>query len=297
MIKVYLQGVNIIVDDGVNKEYIPTRVSRMESNPNDDFIVVSDYETKYARSISFDEITDKDGVTFATKQEAEDYLTEFVGSFKKGGGGVTDAVTKDELTVVGTELDYNTLLANRNPSEYLGKYIVVQEGANGLVVFGRRFNGNDAGLYFSDGVSWTRRTDIDGSDIIIDTTNLSYSSSLQLRNVLEDLDVTIQRIDSEVQNVEILGKVFISNISQTLYQDDEFGVTISWDAAVRQLTYTLDFSVYNWSWHDASILKIDGNSSTIRENATDISASAGTFYFTGASRNSQFDMENYGSFV
>lgn len=197
MIKVYLQGVNVVIDSWLGqKRYVPTRASRFEPYPNDGYIIITDSETTETYKFMYSDLQDKDGNTFATEEEAEAYLSEFVGSFKMGGGG--DFVTKEQLVVVGTELDYNDLVANQDPADHLGKYFITQQGANGVVILGRRFYGNDPGLYLSTGTSWELRRDIDGSDIIINTANLSYSDSLQLRDVLEDLDVEIGNIKDSV---------------------------------------------------------------------------------------------------
>ncbi|BAV39310.1 hypothetical protein BPT24_185 [Tenacibaculum phage pT24] len=85
-----------------------------------------------------------------------------------------------------------------------------------------------------------------------------------------------------------------SNISQTLFEDTDNYLTISWDATYKQPTYTVN----NWGWHDGSIFKIDGNSSKRRAEADDRSSGNGTFYFTnGGERKNEYDMENYGSYL
>lgn len=117
------------------------------------------------------------------------------------GSGSGDFVRKEELIIVGTELDYNELVANRNPSDFTGKYFLVQKGVNGVVILGTRYRGNDPGLYLSTGTAWERRSDLDGSDIVIDTANLSFSSGNKLRGVLEDIDVELEKkIDKDYVN-------------------------------------------------------------------------------------------------
>ncbi|BBI90642.1 hypothetical protein HYO65_gp250 [Tenacibaculum phage PTm1] len=88
--------------------------------------------------------------------------------------------------------------------------------------------------------------------------------------------------------------VFNSSVSQTLYTDINRNLTISWDSVNFQPTYTVN----GWGWIDGAIIKVDGNSSTIRINADDKSSVDGTFYFTNnGALNTAFNMENYGSYT
>ena len=78
------------------------------------------------------------------------------------------------------------------PSEYMGKYYRVVEGSGGLVIAGYRIGGNDPGVYYSNGTTWSVRRDLDATDIIIDNNQYTIiTSATNLRDGLKELDLAV----------------------------------------------------------------------------------------------------------
>jgi len=190
MKRVYLKGVNVVIDAVENGRvvFIPVRSARMQ--PEGDSVTITDHELNQRYNIYWPDLQDEAGSTFGTIPEAVDYLSEFIGSFKFGGG-----VGNGDAVFVDTVLTTNDL---PDPATLTGKYIMVQEGSGGFVVpvLGYRIGGNDPGPYFSDGTTWKLSRDLDATDIIVDKTQYNYSSSDKLNNLLKDIETKFNALDN-----------------------------------------------------------------------------------------------------
>ncbi|MGB0896911.1 MAG: hypothetical protein ACPGRW_06285 [Flavobacteriaceae bacterium] len=92
MIKIYELGVNVIVQKttgtDTKRKAIPKRVASIDfGGDNTDNLTLRD-DRAFGRSYSFafSSLLNETGVGFATKELAENYLSEFIGGFKAGGG-------------------------------------------------------------------------------------------------------------------------------------------------------------------------------------------------------------------
>ena len=110
-VKIYLMGLNIVLESDGVKKLIPTRTGRVQ--PYNDFIQIEDNEADFTRRLKLEQIQDADGNTFATMDDALLYLTDFIGGFKEGGadgegsefsGSYNDLSDKPVITVSSTKV-------------------------------------------------------------------------------------------------------------------------------------------------------------------------------------------------
>jgi len=178
--QVFEKGLNVVINDGVNiPTYIPVRAARVQ--PHNDNVNIQDHETGNTKAISLDDLRDGDGNTFATIDLAMDYLSEFIGGFKNGGG-----VGNGSAIVVGSVNTFNDLPP---ASDFTGLYYAVQNGSGGVnIPLIGRIGGNDPGLYLSDGANWNLNRDLDASDITVNSSTLNFTSNSSLDDILIDID-------------------------------------------------------------------------------------------------------------
>lgn len=95
----------------------------------------------------------------------------------------------------------------------------------------------------------------------------------------------------------IVGKFnFDANISNVLYSDDF--ITLSWNSANKQPTYTIPPStpLGGWFWHEVSVSLIQGSSQNWIGESGAVIPFPITFYFNqGGTLDTSFNMANYGA--
>ena len=136
------------------------------------------------KSVALADMTKEDGSAY-TLAEFETFYKEGTGKSSGGGNGVG---------LQGSVATYNDLPP---AADHIGKYYRVQEGSGGYVVFGNRIGGNDPGIYYSDGTSWSIRKDLDATDIKIDNSQYNHiSTATNLRDGLLELETAIDESTS-----------------------------------------------------------------------------------------------------
>lgn len=128
MKKVFLKGVNVVIDPiYTRKFFIPVRSARMQPLEDSDTFAIQDFETRKTWNITLTELRDGDNNPFATFSDAEDYLAEFIGSFKFGGIG---AEGPSEDNYIHTAQNYTDLLSTKPTGDFPGQlaYVIDSEG-------------------------------------------------------------------------------------------------------------------------------------------------------------------------
>lgn len=217
MKRVFLKGVNVVID-GLTEGtvFIPVRSARM--SPESDHVTITDQELNNRYIVYWSELANEAGVIVADATTGTDYLSEFVGSFKFGGG-----VGNGSAIVVGSVQFFSDL---PDPALHTGLYYAVQEGSGGIVIplTSYRVGGNDPGLYLSNGTSWNLNRDLDATDIIVNSSLLNYSTSDKLNDVLKDIETKFGLIDGENSGpVSIHSDVDLTGVST--------GDHLTWDGS------------------------------------------------------------------
>ena len=96
--KVFLKGLNVVIDaPNVVPRWIPQRAARVQ--PHGDRLQFHDSETGQSFFVDFDDLRDADNNGFATIEDAENYVSDFIGGFKSGEtNGGNSSATNFSLT-------------------------------------------------------------------------------------------------------------------------------------------------------------------------------------------------------
>lgn len=144
---------NFFLFDGLMRPRVYTPVYS-----GDEIRFVSIYSVeKTLRSVEINNL-DVNGQTiddFASDTAFLNAVQEIV--FRKGGGNG-----------VGLQGSVNTFNDLPSASDQNDEYWRVKEGSGGIVIAGYRIGGNDPGIYYSNGTTWSIRRDFDATDIRID---------------------------------------------------------------------------------------------------------------------------------
>lgn len=115
--KVYLKGANVFFDDGVNYyKPIPSHKLRFYLNKTRTHVYFDDDGVTKSFAVAVADIKNENDQSFAGADAVENYLTEFVGAFNVGGGGVGDQ--REGTTIVfdkkWNQAFYNSVLPSNS---------------------------------------------------------------------------------------------------------------------------------------------------------------------------------------